>query len=120
MLTGVYKSIDDFELNDYRRFNPRFMGENFQKNLEVVEEIKQIAESKKVSPSQLSLAWVLYQGEDFITIPGTKKLKYLEENLGALNVTITAEDDKKIREAISKIGVAGERYDPVTMKSVNA
>ena len=90
-LTGAIKSPDDFEADDYRRSNPRFQGENFRRNLELVEHAKQLAEQDGLTPSQLALAWVLAQGEDIEPIPGTKQRKYLEENAGATNVALGAD-----------------------------
>ncbi|TPX32134.1 hypothetical protein SmJEL517_g04727 [Synchytrium microbalum] len=119
-LTGRFKSIDDFEEGDNRRNHPRFQGENFQKNLEIVQKIEELAEKKKTTPSALCLAWVLAQGEDFITIPGTKRVKYLEENLKALDVTITNEDDKAIRDIVASLGGAsGNRYPEAMMAALN-
>jgi aryl-alcohol dehydrogenase-like predicted oxidoreductase len=118
-LSGEYKSIDDFAPNDFRRVSPRFQGENFQKNLDLVEKIKELATEKNCTPSQLALAWVLAQGEDMFPIPGTKRVKYLEENAAASEVKLTAED-LEIIEKISPKGVAsGERYGEMGMKFVN-
>ncbi len=109
-LTGQIKSVDDFEPNDFRRNNPRFQGENFQKNLDLVAKIEALALSKGVTPSQLALAWVLAQGDNVTAIPGTKRIKYLEENAGALSVTITPEELREMDE-IAPIGAAsGDRY----------
>ena len=112
-LTGQFRSPDDFAPDDFRRHNPRFMGENFQKNLRVVEAIEALAAEKGVSTAQLALAWVLSQGpEDFAPIPGTKRVRYLQENLGALDVTLTPEELARIDE-VAPVGVAaGERYAP--------
>jgi aryl-alcohol dehydrogenase-like predicted oxidoreductase len=118
-LTGQIKSIDDFESNDFRRFNPRFMGENFKKNLDLVKKIEEIAKRKKCTPGQLALAWVLAQGKDVAPIPGTKRIKYLEENVGALNVTLTKEELKEIDLAFPKGAASGSRYPEAAMKSVN-
>ena len=85
-LTGQYKRFEDLAADDYRRFSPRFQGENFQKNLDLVARVEAIAKEKKCTSSQLALAWLLAQGQDIIPIPGTKRRKYLEENAGALNV----------------------------------
>ncbi|CAG8599212.1 2327_t:CDS:2, partial [Funneliformis caledonium] len=109
-LTGQYKSIDDFEQNDCRRRMPRFLGDNFNKNLEIVEKFQKLASKKGVSASQLCLAWVLAQGEDIVVIPGTKKIKYLEENVGAANVQLSPEELSEIRKIIDSIEIVGNRY----------
>jgi aryl-alcohol dehydrogenase-like predicted oxidoreductase len=109
-LTGQIRSVDDLAPDDFRRHNPRFQGENFQKNLDLVAKVEQIAAEKGCTPGQLALAWLLAQGEDVVPIPGTKRLRYLEENLGALEVTLTGEDLRRIDE-VAPVGVtAGERY----------
>ncbi|WP_340023035.1 aldo/keto reductase [Paenibacillus sp. FSL K6-1096] len=109
-LTGQIKSFDDLPEDDYRRYYPRFQGENFTRNLEVVSLIEQMADEKSCTPAQLALAWLLAQGEQIVPIPGTKRLTRVEENLGALQVTLTAEELARI-ERISPQGVAaGERY----------
>lgn len=110
MLTGAYKGPEDFEEGDFRLRAPRFSKENFPKNLKLVEQLKEIAEKKGCTSGQLTLAWLLKQGEDVIPIPGTKKIKYLEENAGALDVTLSAEEEKTIRALIEKVEVAGARY----------
>ncbi|WP_121356216.1 aldo/keto reductase [Flavisolibacter nicotianae] len=117
-LTGQYKSFDDFAPDDYRRHSPRFQGENFAKNLQLVEKIKSLAAQKNCSAAQLALAWVLAQGDDIFPIPGTKHVTYLEENIGALDVRLTKEDLQEI-EAIAPKGVAaGLRYPENMMHSV--
>lgn len=95
---------------------PRFSKENFPKNLKLVEQIGKIADKKGCTKSQLTLAWLMAQGDDIIPIPGTKKIKYLEENMGALKVQLTAEENKEIREAIEAADIHGERY-PEAMSS---
>ncbi len=112
-LTGQFKSPDDFPAGDYRRQSPRFMGENFARNLQVVTELERLAAQKGVSTAQLALAWVLSRGpQDFAPIPGTKRVKYLQENLAALNVTFTPDELVQIDRA-APVGVAaGERYAP--------
>ena len=116
-LTGRYQSVDDLEPNDYRRNAPRFKGENFAKNLELVRHIESLAREKGVTPSQLALAWVMHRGQDIVPIPGTKHVKYLEENAGALNVTLSDEEMRRIDE-IAPMGVAaGNRYPD--MSTVN-
>src|SRR5947209_12902394 len=101
-LTGRYKRFEDLEPDDYRRHSPRFQGENLQKNLDLVKRIGEIAAAKRCTPAQLALAWVLAQGEDVVPIPGTKRRKYLEENVGALNVELTADDLRHIDEIAPK------------------
>jgi len=117
-LTGQIKRFEDLEPDDYRRHSPRFQGENFQKNLDLVERIGEIARSKRCTPAQLALAWVLAQGDDLVPIPGTKRRKYLEENVGALDVTLTAEDLRRIDEVAPKGAAAGLRYPEAMMASV--
>lgn len=118
-LTGQFKSFDDLAADDYRRNAPRFQGENFQKNLELVKHIEEIAKAKGCTPAQLALAWVLAQGEDIAPIPGTKRRKYLEENAAALDVEITPEDLKRIDEVAPKGVAAGTRYPEAGMAAVN-
>lgn len=110
MLTGQIRSPDDFGDDDFRKNLPRFSKENFPKNLELVAKIETIASSKGCTPGQLTLAWLLAQGADIFPIPGTKKIKYLEENLGAVNVKLTKEEDAEIRKAIRETEVVGGRY----------
>jgi aryl-alcohol dehydrogenase-like predicted oxidoreductase len=117
-LTGQLKRFEDLAADDYRRYSPRFQGENFQKNLALVEKIKEIAAAKGCSASQLALAWVLAQGKDIVPIPGTKRRKYLEENATASEVTLTAEDLRRIDEAAPKGAAAGLRYPAAFMNSV--
>ena len=109
-LTGQIKSFDDLAEDDWRRTNPRFQGENFAKNLSLVEEISRLAERKQVAPAQLALAWVLAQGENVVAIPGTKRIAYLEQNLGALEVEITPEELALINEAFPLDAAKGTRY----------
>jgi aryl-alcohol dehydrogenase-like predicted oxidoreductase len=118
-LTGQFKRFEDLAPDDYRRFSPRFQGENFQKNLDLVARVETIAREKHCTPSQLALAWLLAQGEDIIPIPGTKRRKYLEENVGALNVKLTADDLRRIDEVAPKGVAAGARYPEVMMALVN-
>ncbi|MFN2441473.1 MAG: aldo/keto reductase, partial [Thermoanaerobaculia bacterium] len=116
-LTGRYRSVDDLEPYDYRRKAPRFQGDNFRKNLLLVEKIEELARRKRVTPSQLALAWVLRQGEDIVPIPGTKHVRYLEENVHALEIELTDEELREI-DTIAPKGIAvGERYPD--MSSVN-
>src|SRR5215218_4225004 len=116
-LTGAIKSPEDLDEDDYRRFSPRFQGENFQRNLDVVAKIEELAERKGVTPAQLALAWVLAQGEDLVPIPGTKRRTYLEQNVAAIDVTLTDEDFTRIDTELPK--AAGERYDEGGMAAVN-
>lgn len=109
-LTGQITSFDDLEEDDYRRYSPRFQGDNFQKNLDLVDRIKEIAGEKNCEPSQLALAWLLAQGEDIVPIPGTKRTKYLLENVGALNILFTEEELLRIDAAAPKGAAAGTRY----------
>jgi aryl-alcohol dehydrogenase-like predicted oxidoreductase len=117
-LTGQIKKFEDLEPDDYRRHSPRFQGENFQKNLDLVGRIEEIAKSKGCTPAQLALAWVLAQGDNLVPIPGTKRRKYLEENVGALDVNLTSEDLEKIDEIAPKGAAAGTRYPEAAMASV--
>ena len=109
-VTGQYKSPDDFEEGDFRRNAPRFSRENFPKNLELVDKLAQVAQKKGCTTGQLTLAWLMKQGEDIIPIPGTKKIKYLEENLGALDVQLSDEEEREIRQAVEGAEVHGGRY----------
>jgi aryl-alcohol dehydrogenase-like predicted oxidoreductase len=118
-LSGRFKRPEDIPEGDFRRNNPRFMGENFQRNLRLVGRVEEIAREKKVTPSQLALAWVLAQGKDIVPIPGTKHRKYLEENVGALSVKLTPEDLRRIEEIAPRGVTAGERYAPQGMRAVN-
>ncbi|HKC63752.1 MAG TPA: aldo/keto reductase [Pyrinomonadaceae bacterium] len=118
-LTGRFKTFDDFPADDYRRNAPRFQGENFQKNLELVRHIEQLAADKGCTPAQVALAWVMAQGEDIVPIPGTKHRKYLEENARAINVALTEEDLRRIDEIAPKGVAAGARYPEAAMKAVN-
>ncbi|WP_321533100.1 aldo/keto reductase [uncultured Desulfuromonas sp.] len=118
-LSGQIRSIDNFPEGDYRAMSPRFQGDNFNKNLQLVDAVKAMAETKGVTPSQLALAWVLAQGDDVVPIPGTKRRRYLEENLGALAVTLTVGDRTEL-EKLMPIGAAsGTRYPGSMMSLVN-
>ena len=119
-LSGRITSPDDFGEHDFRRDHPRFSGENFARNLELVDQVRQLAAAKGVTPSQLAIAWVLAQGDDVVAIPGTKRRSYLEENAGALDVELTAGDLVAIEEVTPRGSVAGERYTPEHMANVNA
>lgn len=118
-LTGQIRKFDDLEPDDYRRMSPRFQGENFQRNLDLVKRIEAIASEKGCTPAQLSLAWVLAQGEDIVPIPGTKRRKYLEENATATAIELTKEDLRRIDEVAPKGTFAGPRYPDYAMKLVN-
>jgi aryl-alcohol dehydrogenase-like predicted oxidoreductase len=118
-LTGQYKRFEDLAADDYRRFSPRFQGENFQRNLDLVQRVEDIAAEKTCTPSQLALAWLLAQGQDIIPIPGTKRRKYLDENADGMNVALTAEDLRRI-DAVAPQGVAsGARYPEHMMSLIN-
>jgi len=119
-LTGQIKKFEDLATDDYRRNSPRFQGENFQKNIDLVARVEAIASEKKCTPGQLALAWLLAQGKDIIPIPGTKRRKYLEENAGALKVKLTSEDLRRINKAAPKGVASGERYPEAMMRLVNA
>jgi aryl-alcohol dehydrogenase-like predicted oxidoreductase len=118
-LSGRITSPDDFGEDDFRRGHPRFTGENFDRNLELVERVRELAAAKGVTPSQLAIAWVLAQGDDVVPIPGTKRRQYLEENAGALEVELTPEDLAAIEEVTPRGSVAGPRYGPEHMARVN-
>jgi aryl-alcohol dehydrogenase-like predicted oxidoreductase len=118
-LTGQFKRFEDFAPDDYRRASPRFQGENFQKNLDLVRRVEEIAKEKGCKPSQLALAWVLAQGDDTVPIPGTKRRRYLEENVAALDVQLSADDLRRLAEAFPHGAAAGSRYTEQMMKAVN-
>ena len=118
-LSGKIRSVEDFAEDDFRRTSPRFQGENFAKNLQVLDRVVAIAEAKGVTPTQLALAWVLAQGEDVVPIPGTRRTANLEENVAAVDITLTADELTSIEEA-APVGVAaGERYAPKGMQSLH-
>ena len=119
-LTGQLKRFDDFAPDDFRRGISRFQGENFQKNVDLVAKVEEIAKEKSCTPSQLALAWVLAQGEDIVPIPGTRRRKNLEENAGAANVKLTAEDLLRINEVFPHGVAAGQRYSEQMMKLIDA
>ena len=118
-LTGAIKSPDDFEADDYRRHNPRFQGENFGKNLRLTEAVAALARDKGCTLAQLALAWVLAQGRDIVAIPGTKRRRYLEDNLGALDVTLTADELAALDRIFPPDAAAGTRYAASMMHMVN-
>ena len=118
-LTGEIKSPSDFPDDDYRRFHPRFTGENFDRNIELVREIGEIAQEKGCTPAQLALAWVLAQGKDIVPIPGTKRRTYLQQNIGALSVTLSRSDLERIDRIIPPGAAAGDRYHAQGMTTIN-
>ncbi len=118
-LTGEIKKFDDLGADDYRRHSPRFQGENFERNLAVVEKVKAIAHAKGCTPAQLALAWVLAQDEHIVPIPGTKRRKYLEDNAGAVAVTLTKDDLAQIEQIAPRGTFTGTRYPEAMMKAVD-
>ena len=118
-LTGAIKSPEDFELDDYRRSSPRFQGENFNRNLELVKEVERLAKQSNVTPSQLALAWVLAQGEDIVPIPGTKRRKYIEENAAAVDISLSPDMLEQLKSMFPPDVAAGDRYIPAMKALVN-
>ena len=118
-LTGAIKSADDFESDDWRRSSPRFQGENFQRNLELVEKVRQLAEALSMTPSQLALSWVLSQGDDIVPIPGTKRRKYLEENAAAVDFSLAPDVLHGLGEIFPPNVAAGDRYAPGAKALIN-
>ncbi len=118
-LTGQIQRFEDLEEGDYRRGSPRFLGENFQRNLDLVQRVAEIAQAKHCSPAQLALAWVLAQGEDIVPIPGTKRRRYLQDNVGALDVNLTSDDLAAIEKVAPRTAFSGPRYGEGMMKMVN-
>ncbi len=118
-LTGQIKSPDDLAPSDWRRSGPRFQGQSLQNNLELVQRIEELAKKKNAKPAQIALAWVLAQGQDIIPIPGTKRIKYLEENLAALSVELSRQELDELSATFAPGAVAGARYPESGMKSVN-
>jgi aryl-alcohol dehydrogenase-like predicted oxidoreductase len=118
-LTGKIQKPEDLPEDDYRRSTPRFQGENFQRNLDIVKRVEEIAREKRCTPAQLALAWVLTQGNDIVPIPGTKRRKYLQENIGALDVDLMRDDLDRIDEVAPKDAFAGSRYPEAMMKLLN-
>ena len=118
-LTGQIRKIEDLSADDFRRLNPRFQGANFNKNLELVSKVEEIAEEHKCTPAQLALAWVLAQGDDIVPIPGTRHPKRLEENVAATEIVLSENDLRRIDLAAPKGAAAGERYPEAGMKTVN-
>ncbi len=118
-LTGQFKRFEDLAPDDYRRASPRFQGENFQKNLDLVRQVEEMSKEKGCKPSQLALAWVLAQGDDIVPIPGTKRRRYLEENVAALELQLSADDLQRLAEAFPQGIASGLRYAEQMMKAVN-
>jgi aryl-alcohol dehydrogenase-like predicted oxidoreductase len=116
-LSGRFSSPDELDQGDFRRYGPRFTGENLQHNLRLAERVKELAEEKGVAPGQLALAWVLHRWEHIVPIPGTKRVSYLEENLAAADIELSDEEVERIAEAVP--AAAGARYDEAGMRSVN-
>jgi len=118
-LSGEIEHFEDLAPGDYRRSQPRFQGENFQKNLDLVARVRAIAKEKGATPAQLALAWVLAQGNDIVSIPGTKRRKYLEQNLAASELTLTRDDLARLNAAAPRGATAGERYPAAYMGALN-
>jgi aryl-alcohol dehydrogenase-like predicted oxidoreductase len=118
-LTGQIRRPEDLADDDFRKHSPRFQGENFQRNLDLVDKVRELAERKGCKPSQLALAWLLAQGDDIVPIPGTKRIKYLEENLGALDVVLTSADLQALDQVAPRGAASGERYPEAAMAAVN-
>jgi aryl-alcohol dehydrogenase-like predicted oxidoreductase len=118
-LTGRFRSFEDLPEEDYRRNSPRFQGENFQKNLDLVARVEEIARRKKCTPAQLALAWLLAQGDDIVPIPGTKQRRYLEENIRGLELELTPSDLQRIEDVAPKGAAAGDRYHEAGMRTIN-
>ncbi len=118
-LTGAIRRMEDLEPDDYRRHSPRFQGDNFQRNLDLVAAVEALARDKECTPSQLALAWVLAQGKEIVPIPGTKRRRHLEENVGALEVTLSSEDLERLDQAAPRGAAVGERYAAPQMQALN-
>ncbi len=118
-LTGRFRSVDDLPEDDYRRNSPRFQGDNFQKNLDLVDRVEDLARRKGCTPAQLALAWLLVQGEDIVPIPGTKQRRYLDENMEAVRIELTPTELEEIVEVAPKGAAAGDRYHEAGMKTIN-
>ncbi len=116
-LSGRFQRPEDLPEGDWRRLTPRFQGDNFQKNLRLVDRVKEIAAQRKVTPGQLALAWLLAQGDDIVPIPGTKRRSYLDENAAAVEIELDAEDLRQLDEAVPRGVTAGQRYPD--MSTVN-
>lgn len=118
-LSGQFTRFEDLPENDYRRVSPRFQGENFDKNIELVKQIEKMAGEKGCSPSQLAIAWVLKQGDDIVPIPGTKRIKYLDANMAALDIELSEAELEKIESIFPRNAAVGERYNEHGMKAIN-
>ena len=118
-LTGRFRKLEDLPEDDYRRNSPRFQGDNFGKNLDLVQRVEEIARRKQCTPAQLALAWLLAQGDDIVPIPGTKQRRYLDENIESLQIELTPEDLERIEEVAPKGVAAGERYHEAGMRTIN-
>jgi aryl-alcohol dehydrogenase-like predicted oxidoreductase len=118
-LTGRFRTFEDLPEDDYRRNSPRFQGDNFQKNLDLVARVEEIARQKNCTSAQLSLAWLLAQGEDIVPIPGTKQRRYLDENVHSLDIEMTATELERIEEVAPKGAASGDRYHEAGMKTIN-
>ena len=118
-LTGQFQKFEDLAADDYRRSSPRFQGENFQKNLNLVKAVEEMAREKKCQPSQLALAWVLAQGDDVVPIPGTKRRKYLEENAAAVDLELDSNEIRQLNEAFPTGAASGLRYPEHMMNLIN-
>ena len=118
-LTGRFKTLDDLDKDDYRRHSPRFQGENFEKNLKLIDKINDLAKKRRIKPSQLALAWVLNQGDFIFPIPGSTRISHIEENIDAASITLAQEELNQIDEMIPKGAASGTRYPETMMKSVN-
>ncbi|MDQ3322769.1 MAG: aldo/keto reductase [Acidobacteriota bacterium] len=118
-LSGEIKRFEDLAADDYRRHNPRYQGENFDKNLKLVEKVEEIASEKGITTSQLAIAWIMAQGNDVVPIPGTKRRKYLEQNAEAADIMLSQEDLARIEDVFPKDAASGQRYPEAMMKSVN-
>ena len=117
--SGQIKTFDDLAADDYRRSSPRFQGDNLARNLALVDRVGEIAKEKGCTPSQLALAWVLAQGDDIVPIPGTKRRKYLEENIAAVDVQLSSADLARIEEVMPRGSASGSRYPETMMRTVN-
>ena len=117
-LTSAVKPADEYDETDFRRHSPRWQGDNFLKNKRAIDELSQLASEKGITPAQLALAWLLAQGDDVIPIPGTKRRRYLEENVGALRVRLTTADLLRIHQAVPPGAATGERYPEAGMRTV--
>jgi aryl-alcohol dehydrogenase-like predicted oxidoreductase len=118
-LTGRFRSLDDLPEDDYRRNSPRFQGDNFQKNLDLVQRVEEIARRKRCTPAQLALAWLLAQGKDIVPIPGTKQRRYLDENIDSVQIELSASDLEEIEEVAPQGAAAGDRYHEAGMRTIN-